>query len=234
MPASASPRTAGQSAALDRLRERKAAAEQEQHVPRNASQVRPGQQGAAFLRAILYQEQEEPRQQRDRRVVELRKPGQLTQERAGDPGSAVTTKTAVTRRSAVVIGPRAARASMRRSRAMACEPSWNGKANLTSTSQAIGIRSRTVGIPNASHCGEADGLAVVLLHEANDERIGRGADERAEAADGRGVGDAEDDRRAEVPRVAIVRCRVRGDDRRDPKARPAASSASSRCSAPTC
>ena len=41
---------------------------------------------------------------------------------------------------------------MSASRAVACDPSLNGNAIFTSTSQATGIRSRTVGIPNASHC----------------------------------------------------------------------------------
>ena len=42
---------------------------------------------------------------------------------------------------------------------------------MTSTSQATGIRSRTVGIPNASHWVKLMVSVVVLLHEADDERF---------------------------------------------------------------
>ncbi len=68
--------------------------------------------------------------------------------------SAVSTNTTDTRRSATVMGPSARRASRIRSLAVACEPSLNGNATFTSTSQATGINSSTVGIPNTSHCAK--------------------------------------------------------------------------------
>ncbi len=61
---------------------------------------------------------------------------------------------------------------------------------------------------------EADALAVVLLHESDHQRIRRRADQRAEPADGRGVGHTEHDGAAEVPRVAVVRGGIRRHDRR--------------------
>ena len=68
--------------------------------------------------------------------------------------AAVSANTTDTRRSAGDIGPSAARASRSRSRAVACAPSLNGNAIFTSTSQATGISSSTVGMPNTSHCAK--------------------------------------------------------------------------------
>ena len=78
-------------------------------------------------------------------------PGNLRISGPAIQASAVTTNTTVTRRSAVVIGPSAVRAAISASRAVAWDPIRNGNATFTSTAQATGINSSTVGMPNASH-----------------------------------------------------------------------------------
>ena len=66
--------------------------------------------------------------------------------------SAVTTNTTVTRRSAVVIGPSArARLDQRVARRRLRTHAGTGTPACTSTAQATGISSSTVGMPNASH-----------------------------------------------------------------------------------
>ncbi len=215
MPASALPRTVGQSAALDRFRERKPAAEQQEHVPGNAPEVRAFQQGPALLRAIRDQEQEQARQQRDRRVVEFGEPRQLAQQRAGDPEHCGHDED----RGHAPLGDRhrperEARLDERIARGR-LRSELERKCDLHQHQPGDWHQEQDRRNPEREPLGETDGLVVVLLHEADDERIGRRADERTEATNGRGIGDAEDDRTAEVPRVAIVRRGVGRHDRRN-------------------